>query len=94
MRAILLIIIVAILLLIVALATGLLNINQVRGGRVPAVSATGNGVTASGGQAPAFQVETGSIKVGTKPTQVKVPTLQVDRAGNSAAPAESNTAAH
>jgi hypothetical protein len=93
MRAVLLVIIIVIILLIVALATGLLNINQVRGGRVPAVSATGNGVSASGGQAPAFQVETGSIKVGSKPAQVKVPTVELTRAGNSAA-ADSNSTGH
>ena len=43
------------------------------GPRRPQISATGNGVTAKGGQAPAFDVETGSVKVGTEQATVKVP---------------------
>jgi hypothetical protein len=94
MRAVLLIIIIAIVVLIAAVASGFLNINQIRGARAPAVNATGNGVSASGGQAPAFQVETGSIKVGSKDAQVKVPTLEVSKPGNDAAAAENNSASH
>ena len=94
MRAVLLIVIIAVVALIAAVATGFLNINQIRGARAPAVSASGNGVTASGGQAPAFQVETGSIKVGSKDAQVKVPTLEVARPGNDAAAVENNSASH
>jgi len=66
MRAILLILIIAVLAIIVAIATGFLNINQIRGARTPEISTTSNGVVAKGGQAPAFDVETGSVKVGSK----------------------------
>ena len=90
MRAILLILILAVLALIVAVATGLINLNMTRGAQVPTVSATGNGVTAKGGQTPAFAIETGSVKVGSKEATVKVPTLSVDRAGNQSAPAPAN----
>lgn len=90
MRAILLIVIVAIVAIIAAVATGFLDINQVRGARAPEVEATNNGVTASGGQAPAFDIETGSIKVGSEDANVKVPTLQVAPAGNEAAATTNN----
>ena len=90
MRAVLLIIIVAIVAIILALASGLLNINQIRGAQAPEVGATTNGITAKGGQAPAFDVETGSIKVGSKDANLKVPTLEMARPENQAAVATNN----
>ncbi len=87
LRTIILILIVVVLLIIAALATGLLDINQIRGARVPQVSATGSGVTAQGGQAPAFDVQTGSVKVGTTQKSVKVPTLQVQKPAENEAEA-------
>lgn len=90
MRVILLVLILAIVVLIVAVASGLVNLNLTRGAEVPQVSATGNGVTAKGGQAPAFEVETGSLKVGTKDATVKVPTVAVQPAGSG----EDNAAAN
>jgi uncharacterized protein involved in outer membrane biogenesis len=90
MRAILFVLIIAILVIIAAIATGFVDINQIRGAKAPQVSATGNGVTAKGGQAPAFDVETGSVKVGTKETTVKVPNLQVVPPQNQAAPVANN----
>jgi hypothetical protein len=92
MRAVIFVLIVAILVIIAAIATGFLNINQTRGARAPDVSATHNGVVAKGGQAPAFDVETGSVKVGSQAATVKVPSLEVQKpAQNQAAPAISNT---
>ncbi len=79
MRAAILILIVVVVGVIAAIATGFLNINQIRGARAPQVSATTNGVTAEGGQAPAFEVETGSVKIGTSNTTVQVPALEVSR---------------
>ena len=87
MRAIIFILILAVVGLIFAFATGLLDISQTRDARAPQVSATANGVTARGGQSPAFDVETGSVSLGTKPKQVQVPTVKVNR------PAEDNAAA-
>ena len=83
MRALILILIVIILLIIAAVATGFLNISQIRGVKAPEITASRNGVTAKGGQPPAFDVETGSVKVGTKETTVKVPALVVQRPGNN-----------
>jgi hypothetical protein len=90
MRAVLVVLIIAILAVIAAVATGYVNISQIRGAKAPEVSATGNGITAKGGQAPAFDVETGSVKVGTKETTVKVPALQVQPAQNRAAATANN----
>lgn len=90
MRAILFIIILIVVAIILALATGFLDINQIRGARAPQLSATRNGVTATGGQAPAFDVETGSVKVGTKQTTVQVPALEVQKPGENAAANSTN----
>ena len=79
MRALIFILIVIVLVIIAGLATGFLDINQLRGARAPQVSATRNGITARGGQAPAFEVQTGSVKVGAKETTVKVPALEVQK---------------
>ena len=81
MRAILLILMIAVVALLIALASGFLKLNQTREAKAPEVSTTHNGVTAKGGQAPAFAVETGSVKVGTKETKVKVPALVVETPG-------------
>ncbi len=83
MRAVLLVIILAVLALIAALATGFLNIDQIRGAKAPEVSATGNGVTAKGGQTPAFEIETGSVKVGSQQKTVSVPKLVVEKPGQN-----------
>jgi hypothetical protein len=93
MRAVLLILILGVVVLIVLVATGLLNINQTRSAEVPQVAATGNGIVAKGGQPPAFDVETGTVSVGTKQQNVSVavPTLQVNPPANEQEPA-SNTA--
>jgi hypothetical protein len=77
MRALLLILIVAVLAILVAVWTGFLDIDQIRGAKAPTVSATHNGVVAKGGQAPAFDVETGSVEIGTKNTTVKVPEVRI-----------------
>ena len=93
MRAILLFLILAVVVLIVLVATGLIDINQTRPARAPDIDATSEGINATGGQTPAFDVETGSVTVGTRPAnvQVPVPSLQVSPA-NDQAPAASNTA--
>ena len=91
MRAILLILILLIVLLIGAFATGFIDLNQTREARVPHVSTTENGVAAKGGQTPAFDVETGSVTVGTRQANVTVPDVKIqpaqpDTASNNVAP--------
>ena len=90
MRAVIFVLVIIILAIIAAVATGFVDINQIRGAKAPELSATHNGVTAKGGQAPAFDVETGSVKVGTKETSVKVPALVVERPGQKQAAATTN----
>jgi uncharacterized protein involved in outer membrane biogenesis len=90
MRAVLLVLIIAVALILIAVATGFLDINQIRGAKAPQVSATTNGIVAKGGQAPAFDVETGSVKVGSKDATVKVPTLEVQKPQNQAAATTNN----
>ena len=93
MRAVLFVIIIAVVAVVAALATGFLNIRQLRGGEPAQVTASGNGVTATGKDPPAFEVQTGSVKVGTTDAnvKVKVPKLQVMKPGNDADAATNNS---
>jgi len=79
MRAILLILIIAVVALIAAIETGLVDISQTRGARAPQVEATGGAIRAKEGQPPAFDVQTGSVEVGTRVANVAVPKIEVKR---------------
>ena len=92
MRAVLLILIIAIVVVIAGVATGFLDINQIRGAKAPQIAATGNGVVAKGGQTPAFDVQTGSVKVGTAEKTVRMPSLEVEKPGENQAAATTNNA--
>jgi len=74
-------------------SSGLINIRQTRSAEAPAVEANAAGVTASGGQAPAFDVETGKIAVGSESRNVtvKVPAIKVERPAETNATAENAT---
>jgi hypothetical protein len=89
MRTVILVLILAVVALIAAIQTGFLDIRQTRGAKAPEISANQAGVTATGGQAPAFDVETGKVAIGSKDQNVtvKVPSIDVQR------PAEANQAA-
>ena len=90
MRTVILVLIIVIVAVIAAVASGFLDIQQIRGAKAPEVAATGNGIVAKGGQAPSFDVETGSVKVGSKDATVKVPKLEVRPPQNQAAPVTNN----
>ncbi len=94
MRAAILILIVAVVALIVAIQTGFLDITQTRGAEAPQISADGAGVTATGGQTPAFEVETGKVAVGTEGRNltVQMPTLEVQPPGGANQAATVNSA--
>jgi len=79
MRAVLLILIVAVVALIAAIQTGLINITQTRSATAPTVEAGDGAIRAQAGQAPRFEVETGSVGVGTREANVAVPEVQVQR---------------
>lgn len=90
MRAATFILILAVVMLLIGIGTGFIDINQIRGAQAPEITATHNGVVAKGGQTPAFDVETGSVKVGTKPATVKVPAVEVVPPANQSGPVTSN----
>ena len=77
MRAVIFVLILVVVAALIAVATGFVDDRQIRGAEAPDVSATENGVSASGGQTPAFDVETGSIAIGTETTNVTVPKVRV-----------------
>ena len=85
MRAVILVLIIVVLVLLAGVATGYIDINQIRGAKAPEVSTTSNGIQAKGGQAPAFDIETGSVQVGTRNATVKLPDVKVVPPGNQAA---------
>ena len=86
-RAGIIIAIVAVLAIIAAFAFGLIDIDQTKQTKLPEVSV-------QGGQAPAFDVDTAKVDVGTKreditvpkvdvgttKTDIKVPTVEVEKA--------------
>ena len=77
MRAFLLILIIGVVVVIIAFASGFLHLNQTRDARIPSVAVAGNGVVAKGGQAPSFEVETGSVAVGTERKEVTLPKVSL-----------------
>ena len=91
MRAIILILILAVVVILAGVGTGFIDIDQIRGAKAPNVSTTENGVVAKGGQTPAFDVETGSVTVGARDATVKVPQVQVNPPADNQATPVSNT---
>ena len=73
MRVVWMVLGIAVLLVALLMILGFVNIDQTRPGVV---------------QAPAFRASVGSVKLGTEQKTVPVPTLRVERADNSAAPAQ------
>lgn len=94
MRTVILILILGVVALIIAIQTGFLDIRQTRGAEAPEVTANAGGVTASGGQAPAFDVETGKVAIGSreKNVTVAVPSIEVQRPAEGNSSATGNTA--
>lgn len=92
MRALVFVLIIAVVLVIGAVATGYVNIRP-KGGRPPTLTATRTSVSVKGGEAPAFDVQAGSVKVGTKQTTVTVPTsIQIQKPGQNQTAAATNNA--
>ena len=79
MRAVLLILILAVVAAIAAVATGLVNVSQTQEARIPTVEARDGAIRAEAGQTPRFEVETGSVGVGTRDANVAVPKVEVKR---------------
>jgi len=77
MRTVLLILILGIVALIALFASGLINVSQTREAKAPRVEAVDGSIRAQGGQSPAFEVQTGSVEVGTRDANVAVPKIEV-----------------
>jgi uncharacterized membrane protein len=91
MRAVLLVLIIAVVALIAALQTGLINISQTRPATAPTLEAGDGAIRTQAGQAPAFDVGTREANVAVPEVQVKrgqatveVPAVEVRRAGEEA----------
>ena len=69
-RAGIIIAIIAVLAIIAAFAFGLIDIDQTKETKLPEVAV-------QGGQAPAFDVDTAKVDVGTKSTDITVPKVDV-----------------
>ena len=77
MRAILFVFILAIVALLIAFGSGFMSLTPTRSAEAPRISVDRSGVEASGGQTPAFDIETGTVAVGTTSRNVKVPRVNV-----------------
>lgn len=71
------ILILAVAALLLAVGTGFVRIPMTRSAEPPKVSVNGKGVSVKGGQTPTFDIETGSVAVGTKTSNVSVPMVKV-----------------
>lgn len=65
-------IVVIVALVVAAFAFGLIDIDQTKEAKLPDVD-----VSTSGGQAPAFDVDTADVSVGSEKTTIDVPTVDV-----------------
>lgn len=79
MRAIFVLLIVAVIGLIAAIQLGLINITQTQPATAPSVTAENGVIRAEPGQTPAFDVETGTVGVGTREANVVVPQVEVTK---------------
>ena len=79
MRAILLILIIVVVGAIAAIATGLVDVSQTQPARAPNFEAGDGTIRAQGGQPPAFEVQTGSVGIGSREANVAVPKVEVKR---------------
>lgn len=90
MRAIISILILVIIIGIALVATGYVRISNMRG-QPPALTATRNSVTVGGGKAAGFDVQAGSVEVGTENKTVTVPTsVRIEKPMGNEAPATNN----
>ena len=100
MRAVFLILIVAVVALIVAVLTGMVKLPMTQPAVAPSVSVENGQIIARPGQTPAFDVQTGSVEVGSgktvavpkveiqpSDTRIAVPSVELRRPGAAPAPA-------
>jgi predicted S18 family serine protease len=71
-RAILVLLILVVLVAIAAIALGYVNVSQTKTASLPSISV-------QGGSAPAFNVQTANVSVGTENQVVQTPTINVQK---------------
>lgn len=76
MRAVWTLLAIVVIVLIAAIAFRLVDINQVRSGSLPSVAVRG-------GEAPAYDVKTATVEMGTRKTEVQVPKVEVGTVNKS-----------
>jgi hypothetical protein len=72
MRGILVLLVIVVIGAIVAISFGYINVSQTKTGELPHIAV-------SGGQAPAFDVKTANVSVGTEKHVVETPTVNVEK---------------
>src|SRR3546814_19558701 len=80
MRALLVLLGLAVVAVALLMAFGMIDIDQTKSAQLPKV-------TIEGGQAPRFQADVGRVDVGTENRTVAVPTTDVSQAANTVEPA-------
>ena len=85
MRAIFLILIIAVAALILAVMTGMINLRQTQPAVAPGVETADGKVVTRGGQAPAFDIETGSIEIASGNASVALPKVEIQPSGTRVA---------
>ncbi|HVJ00425.1 MAG TPA: hypothetical protein VM657_15310 [Sphingomonas sp.] len=81
MRALLVLLGLVVIAVVLLMAFGMLDIDQTRRGELPSVRI-------EGGQTPQFQADVGHVDVGTENRTIAVPTINVQKPDNAAAPAQ------
>ena len=100
MRAVFIILIVAVVALIAAVRTGMGTLPQTQPAVAPSIALENGKIVTRPGQAPAFDVQTGTVGIGTGKTvavpkveiqpsnmRIGVPSVEVRRPGDAPAPA-------
>jgi hypothetical protein len=77
MRAIFLILIIAVVALILAVMTGMINLRQTEPAVAPGIETSDGKIVTRPGQAPAFDIETGSVGVGSGNASVALPKVEI-----------------
>lgn len=72
MRGILVLLVIVVLVAIAAISLGYVNVAKTRDGALPTIAI-------KGGQAPAFDVQTANVSVGTENHVVQTPVVNVEK---------------
>ena len=71
MRNILIVAMILVLIAILVVASPMLDVRQSEPGSLPSVETSEDGITAQPGDAPSFEVETGSVKMGDDSIEIQ-----------------------